>query len=580
MACVPYVTVQHDYPQVFDEISQGVVAAERVWISIYALNAPNASIHSRILLVSDEPEAGPLSIPTSDADGGGGVYIAEVKPEKELGVKRVKGSPKSLVVSSTFRPAEDSIAPSPTSARHIQQKIYLPPVTCLSPSHSISMPKVAPLQLRKGVTPEITAFDVSLSNNGLYVAGGPDGKCWIGALPGSAAASSQSGGSAPLVVLDGHVGDITSAKFFPSGEVVMTTGSDFRICIFSALPAEGATASSSTIPATNSAVRTLTAHSRAPTSTAIIGKGRIVLSGGRDGYVRCWNVGEAKEVGNLAASEAVTSSLFPPTIERILLGPDPSTKLEASSGEEETDLFPGRFPLLAIALNSGEVVLHDLRRCSLSHASASDSDPRSKPLRIQPFETLRTLLPPPSFPPGPPLDASDAAQAWASTRSGAASALAWDHERHLLVIGYARGLVAVHRVSELLSDESSEAQGTAPAEKNSLVALWKRNEATITQIELVPSTAQDEEHLRMVVTTSDGLAATLSLDTSSTPAEGSTTADSEEKDSLRVPCVLTEYIGWESGDTINSARVVSNEKGSSSVVLAGAGGLIRLYRGL
>ncbi|CAD6910158.1 unnamed protein product [Tilletia controversa] len=579
MSCLPYVTVQHDFPQVFDDVAQGTVAAERIWLSVYALNGPTASIHARLLLISGEPERDE-HVGQQDGDGGGGVYIAEIKPENQLTVARVKDAPKNLVVSSTFRPAEDSIAPPSTSARHPQQRIFLPPVHCLAPRYTIPYPSsTSALRLRKGVSPHISAFDVSPSGNGLYVAGAADGKCWIGRLPGSTGAPNEAQ-SKPLVVLDGHVGDITNARFFPSGEVVVTTGSDFRVCIFSALPPDDSSAPPSTSPPINTPVRTLTGHTRAPTATAILGKGRFILSGGRDGYIRCWNVGEAREVGNLPASEAVVSSLFPPSIENMILGPDPHAEGRADDNgtglSEQEEVFPGPFPLLAVGLSSGEVVIHDLRRCTLG--AQTSTNPQSinkgapaKPVKVRPSETLCATLPSPIFPPGPPLDASDPAQAWTSKRhAGAVSSINWDRARHLLIAGYSSGVVAIHRVRNLISPQD---ESTTPVDEvsTSLVAMWKRNEAAITHIELVPTEDDDTKTLRIVVTTSDGLACRLRLDVSSSS-------------DLAVPALETEYIGWECGDAIGAAKWVPQQRDGTAkdvqrgrLVLAGAEGVLRLY---
>ncbi|KAK0528757.1 hypothetical protein OC835_004543 [Tilletia horrida] len=580
MACIPYVTVQHDYPHVFADIVKGNVVAERIWVSTYALNAPSASIHSRILLVSDEQQDSSDDKQKNDT-GRNDVVFAEIKPENEIFIERIPGAPKDFVIASVFRPAADSVAPPSTSGRHLQQRIHLPPVRCVAPNLTLPYPSaISPLRLRKGVNAHISAFDISPNGRGLYVAGGPDGKCWIGKLPPASSAEGPPAQAAlqPSVVLDGHVGDITSARFFPSGEVVITTSSDFRICIFSALPTpkeDGSTPS----PSINAPVRTLVAHTRAPTCTAILGKGRIVLSGGKDGYIRCWNVGEAKEVGNLPAAEAVVSSLFGPAIECMVLGPDPSAvgNGNADDAQGEVDLFPGLLPLLAVGLSSGEVVIHDLRKCSLGDEGTPSSG-SAKPVRVQPANTIRSTVPAPVFPPGPPLDASDPARAWAGSRSSSpVSALAWDAEGHNLVVGYQNGIVAVYSVSQLLATEpNSKSAG-------GLLALWKRNDASITQVVLGPqSTASATGRaLHLVTTTSDGLACRLRLELPTEPSAG------DAPDQLAVPVLEEEYIGWECGDGIAAAGVVSGQHGTPGeaaggptgrVLLAGAEGAIRLYR--
>jgi len=443
---------------------------------------------------------------------------------------------------------------------------------------------------------------VSPTTNGLYVAGGPDGKCWIGRLP-QASGSVAGSTSKPLVLLEGHVGDVTSARFFPSGEVVITTSSDFHVCIFSAVQSDESK-TSATSPPINAPVRTLTAHTRAPTTSVILGRGRIVLTGGRDGYIRCWNVGEGREIGNLPASEAVLTSLFGPTVESMIVGADPTvaaTEPAAQAGED-TEVFPGRLPLLAVGLNSGEIILHDLRRGQLASRSSASTAPESRTIRIQPSETIRTVVKPPSFPPGLPLAASDAAQAWAGPRNaGSVLTLAWDSRRHLLVAGYSTGLVAVFNISQLLRVTPDDGSSTSPPEKSmpsdaGLVALWKRNDASINHIELVSDDRLPKESnggrnrnndtniLRLIATTSDGLACRLSLDVSTShqkPAHEGV----ETSNPLATPSLEAEYLGWESGDGIAAAKLSraqgaepdSTSLAGQTVALAGADGMVRVY---
>ena len=91
----------------------------------------------------------------------------------------------------------------------------------------------------------VTAFDISPDNAGRYVAGGADGQAHIGSLGISTANSGQDFGEREAdaglddlerlarqriarrnreqakkerTLLEGHVGDIRSARFFPSGE--------------------------------------------------------------------------------------------------------------------------------------------------------------------------------------------------------------------------------------------------------------------------------------------------------------------------------------------------------------------------
>lgn len=67
--------------------------------------------------------------------------------------------------------------------------------------------------------------------------------------------------------------------------------------------------------------RTLKGHARAITSTAILGVGKQVVSGSRDGTVRLWNVGDGKEVRKWTteARGAVEEIMIDQAGERVLV---------------------------------------------------------------------------------------------------------------------------------------------------------------------------------------------------------------------------------------------------------------------
>ena len=80
--------------------------------------------------------------------------------------------------------------------------------------------------------------------------------------------------------LEGHFGDIYNCKLFPSGVVVLSSGSDMRIKIWSAED--------------GSCPVTLTGHSAPVTDTAIVDKGMNIVSTSKDGTVRIWSCGKGK----------------------------------------------------------------------------------------------------------------------------------------------------------------------------------------------------------------------------------------------------------------------------------------------
>lgn len=91
-----------------------------------------------------------------------------------------------------------------------------------------------------------------------------------------------------------HLSAVTTVQFFPSSRVLLTAGVDFALTILSAEPSSSA--STDGAPTKVSPVRTLKGHSRAVTSTAIVSRGRNVLSGGKDGTVRLWDVSSGAQI--------------------------------------------------------------------------------------------------------------------------------------------------------------------------------------------------------------------------------------------------------------------------------------------
>ncbi|ORX58640.1 WD40 repeat-like protein [Piromyces finnis] len=83
-------------------------------------------------------------------------------------------------------------------------------------------------------------------------------------------------------IFEGHFGDITKVRFFPSGQVLLTAATDLQIKIWSVLD--------------GSCPVTLKGHTRAITDTAIISRGRNVLSSSKDGSIRLWECGSSSTI--------------------------------------------------------------------------------------------------------------------------------------------------------------------------------------------------------------------------------------------------------------------------------------------
>ncbi|XP_023238754.1 proteasomal ATPase-associated factor 1-like [Centruroides sculpturatus] len=87
-------------------------------------------------------------------------------------------------------------------------------------------------------------------------------------------------------VLNGHVWDVYSCRFFPSGIVVLSGGADMQLKIWSV--------------ETGDCPVTLRGHKAAITDTAIVDRGRNVISVSKDGTASLWDCGKSAHLDYIA----------------------------------------------------------------------------------------------------------------------------------------------------------------------------------------------------------------------------------------------------------------------------------------
>ncbi|GFZ46381.1 hypothetical protein JCM24511_04628 [Saitozyma sp. JCM 24511] len=337
---VPYIDIQHDALAVLDDVEQGTVMREDIWISGY--KAGSSSVHGKARVEMQE--------------GGG----ASLTPRDGVNVERTS--------KTNFLVSVPALQVERLPVRFPRQVIY------------------PPYQKKTSLTPalQINSLAYSSTRHKLVV-GGPDGYCAL--LPTGQEARVKE----ETVLLKGHVGDVLDVKFFPSGEVILTTSSDLSIRIFGL---DGANP------------RTLKGHHRAPTSTAILGVGKQILSGSKDGTVRLWDIGGARELRawsteGRAPVEALVLLDGPAAVAELGLGVEDEWAVLAFTQAGNVEVFyptrkaesaPGRMALgvagqlVTVAYDPERKILatgHSSGVVSLRHLSALKDGETSPPTLIR-----------------------------------------------------------------------------------------------------------------------------------------------------------------------------------------------------
>ncbi|EJD35493.1 WD40 repeat-like protein [Auricularia subglabra TFB-10046 SS5] len=134
-------------------------------------------------------------------------------------------------------------------------------------------------------SPAITAFDVHETENGVPRVAVADAS--------GAIAVHDSSSPSPLKTKLPRDTTASALRFFPSGAVLLCATSTYELRVLSASPAEfGATP------------RTLKGHRRAVTDVGMRDRGRTVLSCGKDGTLRQWDVSEGAQLGFSTSTES------------------------------------------------------------------------------------------------------------------------------------------------------------------------------------------------------------------------------------------------------------------------------------
>lgn len=238
----PWISIQPSVRDVLHDVAQGVVQKEDVWVSAYIASPARASVHT------------------------------------------------TLHVEHTSTPPQTSISNQPSD---ITVDTSIEP-WCVSSQGDVSVPRTEvhlPVQGEEAMIHDVTAplsVDMSIDAEGVerYVMGGAQGQLVYGSWDmDTPFAETNSCGS--------HQSDITSVRFFPSGQVILATSLDMRASVVSALDG--------TCP------RVLIGHTRAVLGSAILGRGREVATCSADGAIRLWDVSRGETVQTWDAGVSIPS---------------------------------------------------------------------------------------------------------------------------------------------------------------------------------------------------------------------------------------------------------------------------------
>ncbi|WVQ98551.1 hypothetical protein IAU59_005677 [Kwoniella sp. CBS 9459] len=176
-----YIDVQHDAMAVFDDVEQGIVPGEDIFISAYQKG--ETSVHGKVKVV-----------PRDGSGGGTDLLLRDGVQFDRISKTHYEATYPSL---------------------DIHKRPIRFPRQVINPSYKKSSSLDAPLQ--------INTLALNPKSPHLVI-GGPDGYCAI--VPTALDTREKE------VQLKGHVGDVRDVRWFPSGEVILTASSDLSIRVY------------------------------------------------------------------------------------------------------------------------------------------------------------------------------------------------------------------------------------------------------------------------------------------------------------------------------------------------------------
>ncbi|KAF8623318.1 hypothetical protein AX17_007459 [Amanita inopinata Kibby_2008] len=419
---LPIVTVQPTFPTVMQEVDDGVIPYEVIWISCYQSKRP--SVHGKVQAILDERRRDVMNLVTKESD----VEIHKLPQDR------------TYSVSCKF--------------------LDIPPTTIITPVQEYKDPEVSNPQRPR----RITAFDVS-PDQSQFAAGQLNGTVHlypITPLPQSFQdESSFQPKHAPRILTASphlkkhskpHLSAVSAIKFFPSSRVLLTAGGDFSLTILPAEPFSTAqpTSPPSTVRPSNTTeriqiqpVRVMRSHTRSVTSIAIIAPGKNVLSASLDSTVKLWDVPTGSTITSLSSRSPILSMDIG---ERT---PSLVDSLTKHSLDQQTEAETAYVP----NTDSREVpeTGSHLAFCGLSNGSFELFDLRTKHIAYRSSTSITPEIVAPS---------------------GSLTAVIYSAQKNLFMSGSSRGIVSVYDTRVLERPVSSFKRNDAGIEDLEMVDLY------------------------------------------------------------------------------------------------------------
>ncbi|KAJ3722090.1 WD40-repeat-containing domain protein [Lentinula guzmanii] len=288
---IPIVTVQATFPTVANEVYSGVIPSETIWISCYDNSPPDArqltslgSIHAKVRVVLDDEDRERVVYQVREGD----VHLSE-SARRDFGYVYTVSSPSLRIpLARLLFPVQEYADPE----RSNPQKPHRITAFSLSPDKSQFATGYLDGSVLLYPTVPIHNSQNKYPTSAMH---SPSRSTYTSRRQALVSAASMSSGVSPALAR-AHRSSVTSLRFFPSSRVLLSSGADLTLQIFPADPISASAASSSgqsNKPV--SSVRTFTAHTRSVTSSAIIDRGREIISSSMDGTIRVWDVSTGTE---------------------------------------------------------------------------------------------------------------------------------------------------------------------------------------------------------------------------------------------------------------------------------------------